>query len=107
MRSLTGQWLGGLSLLVVLTLVVGSGVELRALANSGTLLERIAATAVTPQIVAVARRQLERPIDIGQGQIDAVFTSSGRAKIGSGREGFTPVSLQNVLHLDTPPPARA
>lgn len=107
MRSLTGQWLGGLSLLVVLTLVVGSGVELRALANSGTLLERIAATAVTPQIVAVARRQLERPIVVGQGRIDEVLAGSGRAQLSSGRSGFGPVSPQNVLHLDTPPPARA
>lgn len=107
MRSLTGQWLGGLSLLVVLTLVVGSGVELRALATSGNLLERIAATAVTPQIIAVARRQLERPVVIGQGRFDEVLTSSGRAQIGSGQTSFSLVSLQSVLHLDLPPPARA
>lgn len=107
MRTLTGHWLGGLSLLMLLTLAVGSGMELRALASPGAILERIAATAVTPRVVAIARRQHERPVVAGlrldqNREPQAALMRSDRAAVLCG-----PASLLSVLHLDTPPPATA
>ncbi len=102
------QWLGGLSLLMVLTLAVSAGIPSNALfgvsvgAGAG---ER----AVCPQIVVrqvqVARRQQERPVGVAAG-----FASVGERGLGSGPGVVcTRVHIAAgrvlVMHLSTPPPA--
>lgn len=106
------QWLGGFSLLMVLTLAVSAGVPSNALfgvsvgvgAGAG---ERAVCPQVVVRQVQVARRQQERPVGVA-----ARFASVGERGVGSGlgvvcMRVYIAAGRVLVMHLSTPPPACA
>jgi hypothetical protein len=105
-------WLGGFSLLMVLTLAVSAGIPSNALFEVSVGVGAGAGErAVYPQIVVrqvqVARRQQERPVGVAAG-----FESGGERGVGSGlsvRRTRVHIAASRVLvmHLSTPPPACA